>query len=48
LAFAEPSSFADPTLTGYPPPHRRRWRLLLEKHPLELSEIAVIEKPAII
>jgi hypothetical protein len=40
------SRFASPTLAGRGPPYRWRTRLLFEKHPLELSEIAIIEKPA--
>ena len=45
-ASSQLSWFACPTLSSCSTPHRRRRRLLFEKHPLELLEIAIIEKPA--
>jgi hypothetical protein len=41
--------FARPLLqrrTAWSTLHRRRWRLLPDQHPLQLPEIAVVEKPA--
>jgi hypothetical protein len=40
------SSFPDSAFSGRPPSHRWRGRLLLDQHPVQLPEIAVIEQPA--